>query len=116
MEDPAVVELAQQRGTVFEVCVTSNYQSGVVPVLKKHPFPTMLDNDLNATLNTDDPSISQITLSNEYQLACEELGIPLSKIINCILASARAAFLPDHERHALLDFLKSELQPYFPPE
>ena len=32
MEDENIVALAQERGTVFEVCVTSNYQSGVVQV------------------------------------------------------------------------------------
>lgn len=115
MEDPAVVEIARQSGAAFEVCVTSNYQSGVVPVLKEHPFPAMLHRGLNATLNTDDPSISQITLSYEYQMVCEELGLPLSTIATRTLASARAAFLPEHERHALLDFITAELQPYLPP-
>ncbi len=114
MEDPAVVELARQQGTVFEVCVTSNYQSGVIPMRKQHPFPAMLSHGLNATLNTDDPSISQITLSHEYQFVCEKLGISLSTIAARILASAQAAFLPDHERNSMLDFLTTELQPYLP--
>ena len=30
LEDEKVTALAKERGTVFEVCVTSNYQSGVV--------------------------------------------------------------------------------------
>ena len=38
MEDPQVVDLARERGTVFEVCITSNYQSGVVPHWKTHPL------------------------------------------------------------------------------
>jgi len=33
LEDPNVVALAKERGTAFEVCVTSNYQSGVSPSL-----------------------------------------------------------------------------------
>jgi len=114
MEDPSVVAIARERGVVFEVCVTSNYQSGVVSVLTDHPFPEMLSNRLNATLNTDDPSISQITMSYEYQIACEELGIPLSKLAGRILASARAAFLPDDERQSLVDSLERDLATYYP--
>ena len=114
MEDPSVVALAQERGIIFEVCVTSNYQSGVVPVLKKHPFPAMLDHGLNANLNTDDPSISQITLSYEYQLVCEELGVPLSKIAGRVLKAAQAAFLPEAERQSLVDSLSEELSVYGP--
>ncbi|MBI3162593.1 MAG: adenosine deaminase, partial [Chloroflexi bacterium] len=33
MEDEEIVALAKERGTTFEVCVTSNYQSGVVKSL-----------------------------------------------------------------------------------
>lgn len=112
MEDPSVVDIARDHGTVFEVCITSNYQSGVVPVLKEHPLPKMVSSGLTTTLNTDDPSISQITLGYEYQQACEELGVPLSKLISQNMVSARASFLPDDERDALVESLEIELQKY----
>jgi len=112
LENPAVVELAYEREAVFEVCVTSNYQSGVVPVLKEHPLPEMLSRGLNATLNTDDPSISQITLGYEYKLACEELGIPLSTLIRQNLAAAKAAFCEAGERERLVGELEKQLAKY----
>jgi len=112
LEDPAVVAIAVERETVFEVCITSNYQSGVVPVLTDHPFPKMLDLGLCATLNTDDPSISQISLGYEYKLACEDLGIPLSKLIERNLASAKAAFLPKDERQDLVKLMETDLRKY----
>src|SRR5688572_3650833 len=55
LEDENVVALARERGPVFEVCVTSNYQSGVVSSVKEHPLPRMLEAGLKATVNTDDP-------------------------------------------------------------
>ncbi len=116
LEDSATVAVARERQTVFEVCITSNYQSGVVPVLKKHPFPQMLSAGLNATINTDDPSISQITLSDEYRLACEELGMPVSVLTGRILAAAQAAFLPDKERSQLMQSLEKELGKFRPRE
>ncbi|MFH1635509.1 MAG: adenosine deaminase [Chloroflexota bacterium] len=112
MEDASTVAIARERETVFEVCITSNYQSGVVPVLKKHPFPQMLSAGLNATLNTDDPSVSQITLSDEYRLACEELGVPVSVLAGRILAAAQAAFLPEEERYQLGQSLEKELSKF----
>ena len=114
MEDRKVVALARERGTVFEVCITSNYQSGVVPALSDHPFARMLTAGLNTTLNTDDPSISQIELSNEYRLANEDLGIPLSVLRDQSLAAAQAAFLPDDERAVLVQSLKDEYQKIVP--
>ena len=113
MEDPDVVALARERGTTFEVCITSNYQSGVVPSLEAHPFPRMLDAGLNATLNTDDPSISQIVLSNEYRLANEQLGVPLAKVRDQVFTAANAAFLPEDERADLLKSLQAEYEQKF---
>ncbi len=109
VEDPSAVALARERGVAFEVCVTSNYQTGVAPSLHNHPLMKMLADGLCITLGTDDPSISQITLSDEYQRACEELEMPQLTLKERILAAARAGFLPEAEREKLVEELKKEL-------
>jgi adenosine deaminase len=108
MDDPGIVDLAGERGTTFEVCVTSNYQSGVVASVSEHPLRSMLEANLNATIHTDDPGISQITLSDEYQLVCEQLGVSLVSLRERVLAAARAAFLSQEERDSLVATLKGE--------
>ncbi len=110
LEDDYVAKLAKERGTPFEVCITSNYQSGVVPALTAHPLADMLDYGLNVTINTDDPSISRITLSHEYYRACENLGLSDNILKQRIVAAAQAAFLPDAERETLVTQLKKELK------
>jgi len=102
LDTPEAVEMARQRNTAFEVCVTSNYQSGAVVQLKDHPIKKMIEQRLNVTINTDDPSISQITLSDEYRLLCETFGFPLDVLRDRVLSAARAAFLPGYEREKLL--------------
>ena len=109
IDDENVVALARERGTTFEVCVTSNYQSGVVPALSNHPLPRMLQADLNVTLNTDDPSVSRIDLTHEFKLAHEDLGLPMNILKRSILAAAKASFLPADEREALHDQLEKKL-------
>lgn len=110
MEDPAVVALARERRTAFEVCLTSNFQTGVVPDLKEHPALRMLEQGLNVTLNTDDPSISQIALSDEYRVAVEELGFSRGRLEGLILAAVRASFLSPAERETLLLRLTDEIE------
>jgi len=105
LEDPSATALARERGTTFEVCITSNYQSGVVAALTVHPLPRMISLGLNATINTDDPSISQIKLSDEYRLACEDLGLSIKTLQERVLAAAQAAFLPGEERQRLVESL-----------
>jgi len=109
LEDEAVTALAKERGVAFEVCVTSNFQSGVVNEVEKHPLPRMIESGLKVTVNTDDPSVSRITLSNEFQIAHEKLNITLDTLKMSILLAAEASFLPNAEKAELVKNLKKEL-------
>jgi adenosine deaminase len=110
LEDDFTTALARDLGTTFEVCVTSNYQTGVVSELNGHPVPRMMSSGLNVTLNTDDPSISQITLGNEYRVAVQDLKIPFDMLKQRVLAAAQASFLPENEKNKLAQNLKKELK------
>jgi adenosine deaminase len=110
MEDPKIASRARERGTTFEVCVTSNYQSGVVASLDNHPVKGMIQAGLNPTVSTDDPGISRISLSSEYELVCEQIGLSLATLQDRVSAAAQAAFLPEEEREKLAAALDGEFQ------
>jgi adenosine deaminase len=110
LEDATVTALARERQTALEVCITSNYQSGVVTSLEAHPLMKLLEAGLNATINTDDPSISRITLSHEYYTACEDLQMSQTVLRERIVAAAQAGFLPENEKAALVANLKKDLK------
>lgn len=110
LEDASITDMARERGTAFEVCVTSNYQSGVVQSLDMHPLMKMLDAGINATINTDDPSISRITLSHEYYTACEDLHMPQNILRQRILAAAQAGFLAENDKEKLVKQLQKDLK------
>jgi len=110
LEDEDITAMARERKTAFEVCITSNYQSGVVETLEAHPVLRMFENGINITINTDDPSISRITLSNEYYNACDALQMPQFTLKERIVAAALAGFLPDNEKENLVLQLKQDLK------
>lgn len=109
LEDAKAVSLALERRPAFEVCVTSNYQSGVVPANNEHPLMRMLEVGLNVTINTDNPSISQVNLSDEYCSVFEDQKMTLETLKGQVLAAAKAAFLKDADRQALVRSLTDEL-------
>jgi len=109
LEDASVTDLAKERRAVFEVCVTSNFQSGVVNDVEKHPLPHMLEKGLKVTVNTDDPSVSRITLSNEFQTVHEKLQVSMDMLKQSVIASAEASFLPDTEKAELVQTITKEL-------
>ncbi len=110
LEDSYTTALARERQTALEVCITSNYQSGVVKSLEEHPLMQLIDAGLNVTINTDDPSISRITLSHEYYSACEELHLQQNALRKRIVAAAQAGFLPEAEKTKLVAQLTQDLK------
>jgi adenosine deaminase len=110
LENENITALAREKQIAFEVCITSNYQSGVIEKLEEHPLVKMFENGINVTINTDDPSISRITLSHEYYNACDTLQMPQFTLKERILAAAQAGFLPDNEKEKLVSKLKQDLK------
>jgi len=109
-EDENVVALAKERGTVFEVCVTSNHQSGVISSIKNHPLPKMINAGLITTINTDDPSISRISLSGEFQMVHERLHLSMKTLKKQTLNAVNAAFISEKERERLVKEFKRGLE------
>lgn len=107
LEDEAVAELARERGITFEVCPTSNIQSGVVPSYAQHPLKPMYQAGLLTTINTDDPSISGINLTDEYVACVERMDFTLDDMKQQMLFAAQASFLPGQEKAALADRLSA---------
>jgi len=108
MEDLNVVALARERQIIFETCPTSNYQSGVFPSLEAHSLPKMIESGLIVTLNTDDPGISQIDLSDEYELASEFFGLDVDILQETVINAAKGAFLRDGEHKLLIASVADE--------
>ncbi len=71
IDDPAVVAELIRRGVWLDLCPTSNTQANVVPTLADHPLRRLAQAGVRVTLNTDDLTVSDLTLSEEYARAVE---------------------------------------------
>lgn len=109
IEDSQVIQLVRERGVALEVCPTSNVQSGVVSDFHTHPLIDLAYLKTPTTINTDDPALSNICLTDELALAHVGLGMPLDTIKTCIMNAAFSAFLPDDERRALIGEFREAL-------
>jgi adenosine deaminase len=115
LEDPTLAPILVERGVVLEVCPTSNVQSGVVADFSAHPLPLLLRQKVRATINTDDPLVSNITLSDEIERVVTHMGMTLDDVKQLTVSAAQAAFLPVPERAALVtrfeDWFSSDTAP-----
>lgn len=109
VEDPRALDLARERRVAFEVCLTSNVASGAVRSYAEHPLPRLIQAGVQVTLNSDDPSICGIRLSDEYRAAMQHYGLSLDSLRGLVLAAVQAAFLPPRDRTRLERELQAEL-------
>ena len=74
IEDPAVVELAAERGVTFDLCPISNVRLRVVPSMKEHPIRKLMQAGVRCTVSTDDPLNFANTVNDEYATLARDLG------------------------------------------
>lgn len=112
VENSHVLRMLKERNIVLEVCLTSNLQTGVVHEIGSHPLMDFLDFGVEVTVNTDDPSISHSVLSEEYEIAMNQLSLTTAQLHQTILSAARSAFLPSFDRDELVRYFEAQLAPF----
>ncbi|MBN1427623.1 MAG: adenosine deaminase [Anaerolineae bacterium] len=111
IEDPDLLQETRERGIVYEVCPTSNIQSGVYGSYEQHPLKAMYQAGLLTTINTDNTSVSALNLTDELVRTVEQIGLSIDDVKQNILHAARAAFLTPGERECLIGRLTAEFAP-----
>ena len=109
VEDPVLMETMGEQGIGIETNLTSNVQTSSIPGYKDHPLRTYLDQGLLATINTDDPGISNIDLPYEYEVAAPAAMLSPEQIRLAQQHSLEIAFLTSEEKEALRRKKSSDL-------
>lgn len=102
VDDPALMDYLAENRIGVEMNLTSNVQTSTVPDYASHPLKTMLAHNILATINTDDPGISDIDLPFEYQMAIAEAGLSQSQVTQAQQNALTLAYLSPEEKEALL--------------
>lgn len=82
--------------------LTSNVQTSTVPSYAEHPLKAFLQNGIRATINTDDPGISAVTIGHEYDYAAIEAGLSQDQIFQAQKNALDCAFLTTEEKETLI--------------
>lgn len=109
IDDPDLIELVKERKIALEMCLVSNLHTGAVTSMAEHPAKMLLEKGILVTLNTDDPSVSDSDLSNEYQVGVQELGLTYEHLRQTILNAAATAFLPPQAKNHLVSHFEQLL-------
>jgi adenosine deaminase len=100
-EDPALVEHLRKERIHLEVCPTSNLQTNIYDTYADHPINSLYEADLSLSVNTDTRTITDITLTQEYEKLHQLFGWEKQHFLYCNLEAIRASFLPESRKQEL---------------
>ena len=109
VEDPTLMDYLAEHRIGVESSLTSNVQTSCVKDFASHPIKTFLEHGICATINTDDPGISDIDLLNEYKIAAPQAGLTEQQIHQVQVNALDAAFLSEEEKQTLRTTKKREM-------
>jgi adenosine deaminase len=91
-----LVEFIASRRITLEVCPTSNLQT--MPELKKsllnHPLKRMMEDRLSLTVNTDNRTVSNCTLTGELRQTVDAFDMSEKQLKDCIIGGFKRSFFP----------------------
>ena len=104
VDDPGLCAELIARDVTLDLCPTSNAHAGIVPSIADHPLARLRRAGVPVTLSTDDTTVSDLTLSEEYLRAVEVIGLTLPELWAIDCHALEVAFAVDADiapvRHA----------------
>lgn len=98
IEDPELVKVLADTGTVLEVCPGSNVVLGLYPKIADHPIARLRDAGVKVTVSTDDPPFFKTTMTQEYDALERAFGWGSAEFTELNTVAMDAAFCDDATR------------------
>lgn len=94
-DDPTVLAMLRERGTVLEVCPSSNLNTGVLRQLSdvRRVVRTLLDHRVRFTVSTDGPEMLRSYLRDELAMLMRHDILSLDEVRRAIAVGEEASFL-----------------------
>ena len=101
LDDKDLIRLCKERSIGFELCPTSNYQTKAVKPGTDYPLRAFIDYGIKATVNTDNRTVSNTTMSREYELITDKLNIAKEELMLIYKNSIELSFANDDIKNIL---------------
>jgi len=102
LEDDALIARLAKEEMTLTVCPLSNLKLCVVDDMREHPLKRMLDLNLRATVNSDDPSYFGGYMNDNFKAVIEALPLTREDVKTLARNSFLGSFLSEGEKRAQL--------------
>tara|TARA_Y100001956_G_scaffold81078_1_gene97702 strand:- start:1584 stop:2576 length:993 start_codon:yes stop_codon:yes gene_type:complete len=89
----------------LEACPSSNVQTKAIPELKAHPLNDFYKDGLAVTINTDNRTVSNTTMTDEVRKVMDQFELSAEDYKHIYAASVEQAFASDEVKKHLMQFV-----------
>ena len=108
--NPNLLSRLKQKQIPLELCYTSNLHTRAYNDPYSYPIKEFMNNDILVTINTDNMSVSNTTIINEYNKIMDNLNLDLNDIKQLLINSANAAFVDDNTKQQFINKINLEFE------
>ena len=102
IEDEKVLNLIKEKNILLEICPTSNVQTNSVDTYQNHPIKKLYDLNIPLSINTDNSTVSDITLTQEYIKLTNYFNFTINDYKEINKNAIKHSFLTKEEQEELL--------------
>ena len=102
IESSDIINKLIKNKIALEICPTSNIQTCVVDSLDNHPIKKLNDNNVLITINTDNRTVSNTTLSKEYELLNKHFNFTKDDFVKFNINAINSSFLNINDKDELI--------------
>ena len=102
IEKEEVLNLIKEKNILLEICPTSNIQTNSVNTYKEHPIKKLYQLGIPLSINTDNSTVSNITLTEEYEKLLEIFNFTIEDYKQMNINAINSSFLTNEEKEKLI--------------
>lgn len=101
IEDLETIKKLKDKNIILEICPDSNLDTFSVNSIEEHPVKQLDDLGILITISTDNRTVSETSLANEYTLLKKAFGFTDDDFIRFNLNAIEGAFISENEKREL---------------
>ncbi|WP_413527494.1 adenosine deaminase [Marinilactibacillus psychrotolerans] len=102
-KNPESMAVVKEKNTLLELCPTSNLQTGAVTGWKDYPLRQFMDYGIPVSINTDNRTVSDTTLTNEFLICANQFGLTELEMKELNITAMQHAFASDKVKQSVIN-------------
>lgn len=102
INDKKTINLIKQKDILLELCPTSNIQTNVIDIYQNHPILKLYKENVPISINTDNRTVSNISLTEEYIKLYKTFNFTLDDFKQMNIMAINHAFITKEEKEDIL--------------